>query len=655
MKHTKQITAGVLTAVCVASAGIPTYAESGSKDKQEVVYVMTDASGKVSDVEIVNIFHGGEITDYGDYSAVKVLNTTDAIHQEGSKITISSDAEKVYYQGTMNGKEIPWNISVRYFLDGKEYSASEIAGKSGALEIRLSVSKNQKCEGSFYENYALQTSLTMDSEKCTDILADGATLANVGNDRQISYTSLPGRGLDAVIRANVKDFEMDAVTVNGIRLNLNVEIDDAQLTEQVNDLINAVKQLDDGASALCGGSEALQNGAADLQTGASALRSGNIALDEGILALQSGLQMVQDGLDSLNAQSSALVGGSSEFQDALNTLQTAVSSISASEEELMQFVAASGKIKQAVSGLNAGAASLQANLGYAQYQAVMAQNGLDVGALAAGNESAIQTINEYGALLEEMSQIPEYSGVLESYKPGLLQAAEQMTGLLSANNAALGGMESYLNGISGELPALTEGLSELNAQYEAFDAAVGELAVNLGNMTGNLSALADGIDQLVVNYENLDSGVESYTDGVASLVAGYSQVMDGVSSLANGSRELVAGSGELYDGTANLYDGVASLCGGAKTMAEGTGKFRAETSGMNEKMEEEIDSILDAIGGDMEDAVSFASAKNTNVDSVQFAVKTAAVKQTEQKEHETVKQEKMNFGEKLLKLFGVHR
>ena len=42
-------------------------------------------------------------------------------------------------------------------------------------------------------------------------------MANVGSNKQISYTILPGKGLDAEVTADVKDFEMDAVTINGVK------------------------------------------------------------------------------------------------------------------------------------------------------------------------------------------------------------------------------------------------------------------------------------------------------------------------------------------------------------------------------------------------------------------------------------------------------
>ncbi len=118
-----------LAVFIAVNSSIPAFAAEDASSKEEVVYVMTQADGTVDSINVVNIFAGGDVTDYGDYSAVKMLTTTDAINQAGDKITFSSSAEKVYYQGTLQETEIPWNISIRYFLDREEYTAEEIAGK----------------------------------------------------------------------------------------------------------------------------------------------------------------------------------------------------------------------------------------------------------------------------------------------------------------------------------------------------------------------------------------------------------------------------------------------------------------------------------------------------------------------------------------------
>ena len=196
----------------------------------------------------------------------------------------------------------------------------------------------------------------------------------------------------------------------------------------------------------------------------------------------------------------------------------------------------------------------------------------------------------------------------------------QVITLLQGNNAAIGGTETYLNEISAQIPALTQGLAELKTQYETFDATIGQACKYPWQYDRKSFRFGRWINQLVASYEELDSGINDYTGGVAQIVAGYSQVMDGVSSLAEGSKELVSGSGELYDGTEELYDGVVSLCEGTQEMADGTGEFRTETADMNDQIDEEIDSLLESIGGSMDDPVSFVSEKNTNVESVQFVI-----------------------------------
>lgn len=643
-----------LAGTIVFAMGVPTYAAETqeSSEKEEVVYATLNADGSLESTYVVNSFSGGEITDYGAYSSVKTLNTDDPIQQEGDKITLSTTEEKAYYQGDLPDAQLPWNISLTYFLDGKEISPEELAGSSGTLEIHFQVTENPKCTGDFFQEYALQASFTLDTKQCENITAPDATIANVGGDKQLTYTVLPGEGMDTVISADVTEFEMDAVSINGIRLNLSVDVDDQEIRDKVSELMDAVDQLDAGAAKLSDGSENVKGGTSQVKDGASVLHSGVTQLDQGVATLQSGLETVQQGLDSLNSQSSSLTSGSKEFRTALLTIQSAVDSLSVTNQDLSSLAAASGEIRQAIEDLYNGAAELQENLGVAQYKALLAQNGLDVDSLKAQNASAVETIQSYEALLEQMSGIPGLSGVVDTYKSQLMGTAEQVKALLNANTAALQGTESYLEEVSAQLPALTQGLSQLKTQYETFDSAITQLVNTLGNMTGKLAALAGGIDQLADSYTALDTGISGYTDGVAQLAAGYSQVMDGVSSLAQGSKELVSGSGDLYDGTVELYDGVSSLCDGAQEMADGTGEFRQEAPNMRDELEGKIDTLMDSLGGNQQGTESFVSEKNTHVDSVQFALQTAAIQKEEPEAVTEPEKEELTVWQKLVGLFS---
>lgn len=402
MKGYKKVMALGLSVFIMANTTVSVLAADDSSSKEEVIYIMTNADGTVDSINVVNIFEGGNIIDYGDYSSVKMLTTTDEIKQSGDKITFSSSSSKVYYQGTLDETEIPWNISIKYFLDKKEYTAEEIAGKTGSLEIKISITKNPECNGTYFDNYALQAIFLLDTNLCDDIKADGATIANVGSDKQLLYTILPGNGLETSIYADVKDFEMDAVSINGIKLNLNVEIDDEELTDKVQELMEATEKLNNGSTSIYDGADDLKNGGDILDTGITSLNSGVSELDSGIKTLQNGMKSMQTGLNTLNSKSSSLKNGSKQIKNALETIQKNLSAVSVSTEQLQELTSASSEIKNGINSLVNGVTSLKNTLGYEQYKTTLSQNGLNIDSLKNNNEQAITSCSNQIESLKQM-------------------------------------------------------------------------------------------------------------------------------------------------------------------------------------------------------------------------------------------------------------
>lgn len=667
MKNKSRIIVGMLAGVMVISstalsAGTVSAATVSDNEKEEVVYIMLDANGNTDSVNVVNIFGRGDVTDYGEYSSVKMLTSTTPISQNGNEITFTSDSDKIYYQGTMENVEIPWKIEITYQLDGKNVTADELAGASGALEIQLKITQNTLCDYNFFDAYALQTAVTLDTNNCKNIVADGATLANVGADKQISYTVLPGKGLDAVISADVTDFEMDAVTINGIKLDLNVEIDDEELMKKVTEIMDASAMLNDGAVELTEGTDKLADGSSNLNDGTDTLYSGVSTLNQGVASLSSGITSMQEGLNMLNSKSSTLTDGSDKILEALKTIQTSLSSISVSTEQLKTLTDSSSEIKQAISDIYDGAVTLQTNLSYESYKAAMNENGLNIDTLTAGNTQAIESlssqITELKTAIVQLKSIPgyesntEYTTQIEALKTQV-SSLENIVTLLRGNNAAIGGMDTYLDTVSSGADSLVDGLSALKTNYEKFDAAILSLSQQLSGLVVNMSTLKTGIDSLVTNYETLDSGIEEYTEGVATIVANYSQLVEGFGTLAAGSKELLEGTQNLKSGTSELYDGVVSLCDGVDAMSDGTSEFYNQTADMDVQVQNQIDEMIASISGEQTEVVSFVSAKNTNVDSVQFVIKTAAIEKAEVLVQEEQSGEKMNFWQKLLHLFGL--
>lgn len=711
----KSISVFLASALLVSALPVSASALEANTEKEEVVYVNLGNDGSVREINVVNIFGGnteGIIIDYGKYQDVRNMTTTDTIDFSGDAIKINSSAEKLYYEGKLESTLMPWDIQIRYFLDGKEYSAEEIAGKSGEIKLTICIAQNQKYRGDFYDNYALQASLSFDTDKCKNIVAPDATVANVGSKKQLTYTILPGKGADIEITAEVSEFEMDGISINGIPLNLNIEVDDEELMEQITELLDAISQLDDGAAELHDGifdlqdgaqsdlksgvndlkdgAEQLHSGAADLkdggstlQDGAADLQNGVNALDEGIHSLNSGIGQMQEALNTLNQQSPELVNGSASFKAALTQLQEALGGVSLSTEDLSALTDASSAIKSGINDLVNGITALQNNVNFDAYKGVMAQNGLDIDDLRQKNESAISGLDGLISSLSTQIENLKSAGVDTSEIESQVSQLSDIISLLRANNASIGGTESYLQTVSSNLSSLLQGATALQENYETFDGKIGELVNKIGGLAYQMSELSSAINTLVSEYGKLDQGIHGYTEAVAKIVASYSQITDGAtqlvtgsSALKTGSENLYSGTGELlsgiveiYDGTGTLKDGtgtlddgvaellsgIAQLYDGAGELKDGTSTMREETAGMDTEITDKIDELIETVtGGDFE-VTSFVSDKNTNVQSVQFVIKTDGVQTEEVSEVMEEAPKKLSAWQKFLNLFGLYR
>jgi len=302
----------ILTILIIITLFIVPAAAAGTQ-KEEVVYVNLYTDGSVDHVYAVNIFDmqtGGRITDYGSYSSVRNMVTTDQINVNGDEITIDMNPGKLYYEGDLGAAPVPWNVKITYFMDGVSYPAKEIAGKSGDLEMHIVITKDQSDTLDFYENYALMMTATLDANKCSNISAPGATIANVGSNKQLSYTILPNKGADVVIKSSVVDFEMDAISLNGIRLSLNVDVDTTEMEEDLVKLSDGVVKLDDGAWEL-------RDGVGNLSRGVGNASVGGYKIQSGAATLASGTNALSSGLNSLAAQNAALTGGADQIFDGM--------------------------------------------------------------------------------------------------------------------------------------------------------------------------------------------------------------------------------------------------------------------------------------------------------------------------------------------------
>lgn len=446
----KKLFTAILTVFLVLSmTAVPVICEGIPSQKEEVVYGILNPDGSVDNLYAVNIFSSGEITDFGNYSKILNLSTSENINRDSDKITVNTSADKLYYQGTLVSKELPWNISVYYFLDGKEIAAPDLAGKSGALEITVSVTENGRVNRTFFSNFALQITLALDTKLCIDIKADSATIVEAGGSKQLVYTVLPGKTASVSVTADIHDFEMEPITLNGIRMSLGIDINTDKITEQITQLTDAVRQLDGGAGELLDGAKLLADSMEKYVAGLKEFKDGMSELSAGINQSASGANELSKGLAGLSEQKSGLISGAEAIQKAV-------------------FDAVNAQL--APSGLPA--------LTSENYSAILA-----------GNQSL-------APVLAQLDGAVQFTAGLKSYTNGvgkLGTGASQLASGLSHLNAAASVLPSSVNNLYNAVVQLNTGIKQLCNGIEKYKSGINALNNGTSDFESQINKMTDEI------------------------------------------------------------------------------------------------------------------------------------------------------------------
>jgi putative membrane protein len=596
MMRTKQILFAVLGLMIFLpsflSYGAAAEAEGKLTSKDEVVYATLKSNGELDDIYVVNtleVAKAGEILDYGKYSSVKNLTDLSELDQNGQTVQIHAPEGKFYYQGNMgDNTELPWDIGISYLLDGREVEASELAGKEGHLEIKINTAANEKAEAVYFENYLLQISFML-SNSYQNIEATGGMVANAGKNKQITFTVMPGQEESLSAEAEVKDFEFSGIDIAAVPSTLPIDTSE-------------MENMTDDMSALSDAISELNNGVADLKKGVSQLNNGAVSLRDG-----SG--QYKNGMSELNGSSSQIVGASSSIGNALKKINSSLSEGSA-EMDMSSLSELPAGLTQLANGLNQaadGLITLRENYS-------MAYSALD-GAIK-GIPAHQLSEEEIAGLLSSGADVNVVNKLIETYK-----AAQKVKGTYANVQEAFAAVDPTLNQVSGSVKVMSGNLTTI----------ANELSASLEEMDmGALGELQKGLSTLSSNYGQFHSGLVSYTKGVSELSSSYSQLHSGISGLTGGTSDLNKGVGELHSGTSELHQ---------------------ETKDLPEQMQQEINEMIKEYDKSDFEPVSFVSAKNEKVTSVQFVIKTEAIEKEEQETKKAKPEKKKGFWDLLLELF----
>ena len=303
--------------------------------KEEVIYANLDASGDVEGVYALNIFDVPEktvIVEHGAYTDVKNLVSREEIVKTGDdSYTVEFGPGKLYLQGNLADTDLPWIFEITYALDGKQMSPEEIAGRAGHVTMHIRIFGNPDGDAFFYKNYALNATVLFDTNTCSNIAADGATIANNGAKKQLTYTILPNKVTDLCIELDTVLFSMEEISINGVRLSMDIDTDSVDMS-QIDDLKDALRDLTKAADTLSVGTAQLYSGVQQSVLGVSGVKS---LIDLALPLIPEGTpgkaQVSQAAVILANLQSSApalvsgarsLMSGATEISNGINKLRT---------------------------------------------------------------------------------------------------------------------------------------------------------------------------------------------------------------------------------------------------------------------------------------------------------------------------------------------
>lgn len=591
----------IATAVCVlvftpySYVSANTEVDTGTiESKDEVVYANLFANGGIQELYIVNaltVTEEGLVSDYGSYDTITNLTDLSAIEQKDEEITLNAPVGTFHYQGNIQkDPQLPWDIEIRYLLDGDQLDAEEIVGESGTFELEIDITQNDTMDEAFFDHYLLQVSVPLNSDLFTAIDAPDATIANAGKNKQLAFTVMPEEGAELRLSAEASAIELESIEISALPSSFAIDMPDTEeLTGEFDSLTGAIGELANGVGGLKNGIQELSSGLKELGKGSS---------------------QFQTGLTDLSSSGSDLVTASSQLQAGLNEVNTA---LNGAEDDLsfdMGTELTSG-IDELVAGLRELAGGLDTLGAHHQegYQALEeAMNQLPAATLS---EEAI------GKLYETTEDRETLDVLVESYT-----AAQTIKGTFDAVKEAFTSVQPALQEMSTSVTDMADGLhtmsQSLSAVADSFDADAG------------LGELTNGISQLASQYSQFHEGLASYTGGVSKVANEYNQIHQGIQESATGSSQLVDGGASLQAGMNELHDATAEI---------------------PEQMQQEIDDMIAQYDKSDFEPRSFVHKNNNDqVENVQFVIHTEPLTKDEPSP-EVEEEEELSIWQRFLNLF----
>lgn len=614
--------------------------------KEETVYVIADNTGKeqkiiVSD-HLINNDDKDTLEDASTLKDIENVKGDETFTQSGNKVTWQADGNDIFYRGTSESG-LPVTQKLTYYLDGKEVTPEELAGKSGEVTIRFDYTNNQKVtaeidgkDEDIYVPFMAVSGMILGDEFSDIEVENGKVISDGSNNVVVGY-ALPGlkESLNVKdsdfdgdvtipdyveVKAKVENFKLDTtmtVVMNATNfISADGDNDTSKLDEVFDTLTDAMDQLTDGSAELADGVDTLKSKMGDFKDGVGTLQSGVHAYTDGAGKIASGITQLSDSIPTLSNGVGTLNSSAATIADGVelldNTLKT---SFTDQEKAAMQTQAASAVDAMAEGIKNQASATVDSRAEAIKNQAsaVVDSRADDIKNQATQQVTAKFDNGKYDEVKNEAAQ--EIGANMSSMTGSLTSSADVQTLINGAAFAT----------IAAQYP--TETAADIQTNHAAeIAAAQQQIAAQFGNtITTAMGGAVDNLAQGVANAAKraaLETAGEAAITGAkeaageaavtgakgaageaavtgAKLAAGTAAVSAAeqtkstmaasIEQQSSNGYSLVTGARALANGTQSLADAVPALTSGVAQLKNGS----AELVSNNQKLNDGVNALSD--------------------------------------------------------------
>lgn len=476
-------------------------------EKEQTVYVNADENGNSQDVIVSNWLKNQgneqELTDKTNLTDIQNVKGDETFEQKSDgTIVWNTDGGDIYYQGKTQ-EELPVSVKLTYYLDGKEISAKDLAGKSGKLKIRIDYENKSKevkeIQGKQEEictPFMMMTAMILPAETFSNVEITNGQIISDGNNDIAVGVGFPGlaeslklqdveelKDVDfpdyAELTADVKDFSLAmTATVATTGLLDDLDLADVNSTE---DLKEQMETLADSSQALVKGSSELQSGIATLDSSADTFVSGLTQVDDGTAALKN-------GIDTMNGKKGELLDGVTKLTDAMKALQNG-----------------SAGLQDGVAAYTDGASQLGAGI---------AQTAEGAAALNQG----IQELNDKKTVLTDgAAKLAKGASDLDTGAGSLASGVQAYTSGVEQLHAGISALDEKVAGGAGQLAGAEQAMGTIVSGAKDLISGAGKLEEGMKGAAGSV----DTVKKQVESYANAAANESGLTDRAMAVIQNY--------------------------------------------------------------------------------------------------------------------------------------